>query len=134
MPAVPPSSSPSSPVADGDVAGRLSRLEAELAALCRSVEELRLELAREVRTGRLVLADGDGPEGLVVESGPGHRSLSLRSHDRHGATTAVELFAHDPADGQPGSVGVALGVGGDVVATLEVVDGGEPVLWLDGTP
>jgi hypothetical protein len=120
------------PATDGEpLAERLRLLEREVHRLRDAVDTYRAALSDEVRTRRLVVVDRGGFERIVAEGGVDHAHLSVRARATGPGSTKVELFADDPLDGDPTHVGVALGRGGDVVASFEVASRGEPLLWLD---
>ena len=51
---------------------------------------------------------------------------------RAGLTTAVEMFVHDPVDGDGTSLGFELIDGGNVVGSFSLVSPQHPTLWIDG--
>jgi len=128
---------------DGDgggsgLASRVARLERDAAALGRAMAAS----AREVRTRRLVVIDGDGNEVVVAETGGGTAELRVQiPGSAPGRTGAVVLFATAPdrgpgPDAGPGSdlgpgVGLQLWAGGDAVAELDAWPGDDGC-WRSG--
>lgn len=104
--------------------------------LAGEVADLRAELASEVRTHRLVVVEDDGHERVVIASRGHYGHLMVRGRSPEGRSTAVELFANDPSDGDGANVGLALTDDGDVVALFDVTQGGTPAIWItsDETP
>jgi hypothetical protein len=79
----------------------------------------------------VVVADDDGLARVEIGARPSFGHITVFARSAGPGSTCVELFANDPSDGDDAEVGVALSVGGDVVATLHVVERGQPALWLD---
>lgn len=120
--------------------------------LQREVTDLRLRIAGEVRTRRLVVVDDAGiarariaaePAGhcrLVLLDEDGFERISLKALDqvgamevaaraRSGETSRVELVAHDPADGDGCVVGLYLFDRGNEVAGFHVFEGRQADVW-----
>ena len=85
-------------------------LEARVLAL----ERLVTELSAEVVTRRLVVVDADDRARIVVSAEPERGGVLVRAFTG-GETTAVELFAADPIDGERAEIGVAYASNGDVI-------------------
>jgi len=115
-----------------DTAGRLDRIEQALADLRTRLDRIHAQLGSEVRTGRLVIVEGDGFERVVLD-GAGHfGALTLRARSRTDGSVAVEVFAADAHEGDRAHVGLALLDGGDVVAAVDVQSGGPAMIWTPG--
>jgi hypothetical protein len=132
MPAMPPTDPATDHPPDPHpaLAARVETLEHEVRRLRDALETHRAAQANEIRTRRLVVVDRSGFERVVVEGGEGHGSLTVRARTDGAGSTKVEVFADDPADGDAGNVGLALGRHGDIVAALEVGGRGRPGLWM----
>lgn len=125
------------PATDEDraaLAHRVQALEREVRRLRDAVDAYRAALVDEVRTHRLVVVDRAGFARIVAEGGLDHAHVSVHARAGGPGSTKVELFADDPLDGDATHVGLALGRGGDAVATFELGARGEPVLWLGEGP
>lgn len=113
---------------------RLDRIDRELQGLGRQLEALRDALGRELRTRRIVVEEEDGFERVVISARGAfgfvavQARASVRSDDR-GATSA-ELFANDAVDADGPHVGVSLSDRGDVVATVDRLEGHRARVWL----
>jgi hypothetical protein len=121
------------PPAD-DVAAALRELVGRFAGLDDEVQRMQRALTEEIRTRRLVVVGDDGVPRVEITARDafGHVTVFGRTHGT--GSTCVELFANDPSDGDGAEVGLALTVGGDVVATLHVFEGRQPALWIEGGP
>jgi hypothetical protein len=141
-----PERSVSSPADDIRVdAAVLSRLRAEVA-------DLRLQMGEEVRTRRIVLVDdtgvgrlrldvtsdgysritlldGDGFERIGLTGRPDLGVLTIAGRSLSGEPTRVEVFAHDPRDGDGVQIGVHLVDGGNGVAGFDLFEGRSPAFW-----
>jgi hypothetical protein len=94
------------------VLARLARIEWLLGDLDAGRHE-------EIRARRLVVVDASGEERVIITGETGHASVVVRAAGTGSPrTTAAELYVVDPVDGDSAEVGLALVVGGDVVATL----------------
>jgi hypothetical protein len=115
------------------------------------VTDLRLQLEREVRTRRVVVADEvgtsrirlsaeagdcqvvlldpDGFERLTLEGCPGHGALRLAGRAELSEPNRVDVFAVDPEDDQGVYVGVELVDAGTSVAGFTVIEGHRPRTW-----
>jgi hypothetical protein len=116
------------PIPPADLSERVAALEAELQSVRAGLADLAADLAREVRSARLVVVDPDGFERVVADADASHGALTVRARTGAQRSTAVELYADDPVDADAARAGVALGHQGDIVAVIEV--GGErPARW-----
>jgi hypothetical protein len=116
------------PITPAVLSERVAALEAELQSVRAGLADLAADLAREVRSARLVVVDPDGFERVVADADASHGALTVRARTGAQRSTAVELYADDPVDADAARAGVALGHQGDIVAVLEV--GGErPARW-----
>lgn len=124
--------------------------------LQQEVVHLRLQIEAEVRTRRLVVVDEAGIARARISTATGGEcrmvllnedgferirlrglrdigfvEVAARSNSRY--PTRVEMFAHDPVDGDECQVGVHLVDRGDGVGGLDVFEGGDAVVWTDLT-
>lgn len=113
-----------SPGSDPAIAGAIIELRTELA-------ELRSELAREVRTRKLVVVEDDGRERIVLIAGGDHGTCTVAVLDSSDEPTQVELFALDADDMGPAYIGLELVQQGNGVAGFAVAEGGRANLWED---
>ena len=95
------------------------------------VAGLRDGIAREVRTERVVVVEPGGFERIELTARARFGHVTVRGRTPDGASSCAELFATDPVDGDGAHVGVALTAAGDVVAMLDVLEGGAGQLWFD---
>lgn len=129
------------PAADAAV---LSRLRAEVA-------DLRLQIGAEIRTRQVVVVDeaGTGRIRLTASGGQSHvvlldkdgferlhlmgrldiGVLTIAGRSLSGEATQVEVFAHDPKDGDGAQIGVHLVDGGDGVAGFDLYEGQTATTW-----
>lgn len=131
----PPTEAPDdgSPGRPSPIAGRLDRIEQTLDELRARLERIGTQLGAEVRTGRLVIVEGDGFERVIVD-GAGHfGALTLQARPQAAGSVAVEVFAADAHDGDLAHVGVALVDAGDVVAAVDVQSGRPAMIWTPTT-
>jgi hypothetical protein len=126
------SGDPTRPPHDDDAA-RLRELEARLAALDDEVQRFRDAQAEEVVTRRLVVLGADDFVRVEIAARDSFGHVTVYGRTYGSDSTCVELFANDPADTDGPEVGVALTVGGDVVATLHVLAPRPPSLWIEGS-
>ncbi|CCM65358.1 hypothetical protein BN381_70057 [Candidatus Microthrix parvicella RN1] len=90
----------------------------ELASLRRELGELKVGLAEQVTTRRLVVVDGDGVQRVVVRADQTTGSVLVRVDAAAGETTGVELFAVEPVnDVGTAEAGVALYQAGEVAGS-----------------
>lgn len=117
------------------------------------VQDLRLRLADEVRTRRVVVTDDagigrirmavdgdacrivmldqDGFERITLTAQPDIGAVAVQSR-AHNGPTRVDLFALDPDDGDDSAVvGVELIDGGNSVGGLTVYEGRQPTVWTE---
>ena len=120
---------PSDP-ADAALVARLDALDAAIGDVAARLARLRGTLAGEIRTRRLVVAEPDGFERVVAEATGGVGAVTVRTRTTGPGTVGVEVFAADPAGGDPAHVGVALLDGGDVVAAIDLQSGRPAMVWL----
>jgi hypothetical protein len=113
-----------------DLDDRLAAVESEVRDVRTGLDDLRRALDHEVRTRRLVVVDRGGFERLVADGGGDDASVTLRARGSGSGSTAVQLFANDPVDGDEARVGVALADGGEIVAVIEVSGDAGPTVWL----
>ncbi len=77
-----------------------------------AVERLLLELiehnAQEVRTRRVAVIEDDGFERVVIQADGAHGEVTVTARGGRNGTTAAELYAHDPTEGDAATAGVAL--------------------------
>lgn len=134
MSTVPPEPAPHdrSPDASGDLAERLEHIERSLADLRAQLERVRAQLGAEVRTGRLVIIEGDGFERMVLDAAGHFGGVTVRARSRSNGTVAVEVFAADAHEGDRAHVGLALVDDGDVVAAVDVQSGRPAMVWTPG--
>lgn len=115
------------------------------------VTRLRLQIAAEVRTRRLVVADEtgadrirlsteaggcrivlldhDGFERLTLEGGPDQGTLRVTGRAEGTGPNRIDLFAVDPEDDEGVYVGVELVDAGTSVAGFTVIEGHRPRNW-----
>ncbi len=83
-----------------------------------AVERLLLELiehnAQEVRTRRVAVIEDDGFERVVIQANGTHGEVTVTARGGRNGTTAAELYAHDPTDGDAATAGVTLVRDGDL--------------------
>lgn len=104
---------------------RLDRLEAENRELRSQIEDLRAEIATEVRTRRLVVEGADGFERIVGEADGPEPGLTVHAPPAAGRTGAsfVRLFAdRDDLSDAWEQAGVYLSAGGYGIASLGFAD------------
>ncbi|HYI62327.1 MAG TPA: hypothetical protein VEW93_11055 [Acidimicrobiales bacterium] len=128
--------------------------DAEAVARLRAeVTDLRLQLADEVRTRRVVVVDetgfgrvrissnagesrvdllgADGFPQIRIAGVPGRGTVTLSSPSADGGTTQVEVFALDGDETDPPYVGVELIDQGDSVAGFVLYEGRPPRTWTE---
>ncbi len=126
----------------GDVTGmveRLDRLESENRSLRQELDELREQLAGEVRTRRIVVETAEGGERVVVEADGPEAGVTVHAPPRPGRSgpSYVRLYAGCSAGGEAWEqAGIDLSAGGYGIASLSYADfDGDgvyrPSLWLN---
>lgn len=116
------------------LSGGGSSLARDLELLRAEFEELRAELAAEVRTRRLVVVEQDGRERAVIAAHGDHGEISVRGEGLQGETTAAVLHAGDARGDEEVDSGLTVLSSGSAVSALHVVGGQLPEFWLhDGS-
>lgn len=92
------------------------------------------QLLADLRAGReafdeIRLRDHKGRDRLVMDTQGG--SVVLRLSALGDPLSCVELFAHDPCDGEGAHVGLAVTRRGNVVGEVGFIGAGQPRVWLD---
>lgn len=103
----------------------VSALRAEVEQLRTDLTEMRDQLAKEVRTRRVVVEDGHAVERVVLavnENGTAVVEVVADWTPGGEVATAIELFALAPP-GRPAEAGLVLTYEADVVASLDCLDG-----------
>lgn len=108
---------------------RLTALEDGVAEVRSQLGRLRRQLGEEVLTRRLVVAESDGFERVILEGSTSFGAVTVRARSAGSGTVAVDLFAADSRDGEPAHIGVALIDAGDVVAAVDALSGRPAVVW-----
>jgi hypothetical protein len=127
-----PSATDPSPADPRRPSERLDQLEQALDDLRARLERIRAHLGAEIRTGRLVIVEGDGFERVVLDAGGHHGAVTVRARTSSTRSVAVEVVAADARDGDRAHVGVALLDAGDVVAAVDVQSGRPAMIWTPG--
>jgi hypothetical protein len=122
------------PSPDGDVRETLRELVARVAELEVAGERLRESLAKELRTGRVVVVADDGHERIVLTASDGYGQVTAFAVSPQRDRTCVELFVTDPMNGDGAEVGVELVDSGTTVASLSMFEGRRARLWIDDDP
>jgi hypothetical protein len=125
------SNDPGPPPDEDDLGRRLRELAARVGWLEIEGARLRTAIEEQVRTRRVVVVDDAGRERIVLAAHGRFGHVTVVAASAGDDTTAVELFATDPVDGDGAEVGVAVIDEGDVVATLNVFEGRRAGLWVD---
>jgi hypothetical protein len=121
------------PTGEGDdVLAVLDEVRARVTELDDRLGRLQAELTEEVRSRRVVVVGDDGFPRVEITARGAFGHVSVHGRTQGPSSTCVELFANDPADSDGAEVGLALSVDGDVVATLHVLQGRQPALWIEG--
>lgn len=98
-----------------EVLARMADLEGRLATLEGRIEEL----ARELRTGRLVLTGGADEPRIVAEIRDRRAEIRLEQEDpEHRERSDLVLFADRGADGLGGGLGIQFWVSGEAVVEV----------------
>jgi hypothetical protein len=97
------------------------QLGQEIVDLQRAIDGLERRLARELRTRRLTVESPDGFQRIVATADDHGGQVLVRTRSADEVVTSAELFANDPEPGS-GHVGLALTLGGNVVAVFEATD------------
>ena len=116
-----------------DAQARIDWLEVQLNDLRNVVRTMWDPTSRELRCRRLVVLAEDGFERMTLDSRGNYGCFSIQARPsslRESGSTCVDVFAHDSVDGEEADVGMALIEGGDVVATLHLLDGRQADLWM----
>ncbi len=108
-------------------ATRLS-IDDRLAACEAAINELR---GGTLTVRRLSICDDHGIERAAIDVSKDSAVLKLSTIEP--GPTCVELFAHEPCDGEGPHIGVAITRDGDVVGEFGFVGDNEPRVWLDVT-
>ncbi len=92
------------------------------------------QLLADLRSGRAAfdqirLKDRSGQDRLVADVNGG--SVVLRLSVAGDPLSCVELFAHDPCDGEGAHVGLAVTRRGDVIGEVGFVGSAQPRVWLE---
>ena len=70
--------------------------------------------AQEVRTRRVAVIEDDGFERVVLQANGTHGEVTVTARGGPNSTTAAELYAHDPTEGDAATAGIALVRDGDL--------------------
>jgi hypothetical protein len=94
--------------------GGAETLSQRVDAVERILPELIEHTAQEVRTRRVAVVEDDGFERVVLEANDTHGEVTVTARGGHNGTTAAELYAHDPTEGNTATAGVTLVRDGDL--------------------
>ena len=105
-------------------------LTREVRSLRDELSGLRDDLAREVRTRRIVVVEEDDFERCTISTSGTLGVITLAARCAPGLSTAMDLYVEDASEGDGPSVALALWDEGDAVASFGLVSPHEPELWI----